>query len=175
MLITLRAQREDFQQQLQPTPEQVLPMMAWEGGSARKGYHLSIEGIRKGYLFRLQGYERVGNFTCSSIWKSREICHSVLSKGLTDAFLLLISRHFAIYSYFETSHLQKLKEMQSSKLKSSKLKTVKGQPFFIIEGTWKEYFICQKWYSWTRFSDTRLLRTPRYGQFSLSLGRHRKK
>ena len=78
MLITLRAQREDFQQQLraqwqdfqqqlQPTPEQVLSMMAYTGRFARNGYHLSIEGIRKGYLFRLQGYERVGNFTCSRI------------------------------------------------------------------------------------------------------------
>ena len=53
MLITLRAQREDyqqqlraqwqdFQQQLQPTPEQVLSMMAYTGRFRRKGVPLKV-------------------------------------------------------------------------------------------------------------------------------------
>ena len=53
MLITLRAQREDYQQQLraqwqdfqhqlQPTPEQVLSMMAYTGRFRPKGVPLKV-------------------------------------------------------------------------------------------------------------------------------------
>ena len=66
MLITLRAQREDFQQQLraqwqdfqqqlQPTPEQVLPMMAYTGRFRPKGVPLVYRRYKKGVPFQASG------------------------------------------------------------------------------------------------------------------------
>ena len=66
MLITLRAQREDFQQQLraqwqdfqqqlQPAPEQVLPMMAYTGRFRPKGVPLVYRRYKKGVPFQASG------------------------------------------------------------------------------------------------------------------------
>ena len=66
MLITLRAQREDFQQQLraqwqdfqqqlQPTPEQVLSMMAYTGRFRPKGVLFVYRRYKKGVPFQDSG------------------------------------------------------------------------------------------------------------------------
>ena len=51
-------------------PRGVFPIMAYTGGSARKGYLFQASVIRKGR-----------DFTRWSIWKGREICHLDLWKG----------------------------------------------------------------------------------------------
>ena len=55
MLITLRAQWQDFQPQLQPTPEQVLPMMAYTGRFRPKGVPLVYRRYKKGVPFQASG------------------------------------------------------------------------------------------------------------------------
>ena len=66
MLITLRAQREDFQQQLraqwqdfqqqlQPNPKQVLSMMVYTGRFRPKGVPLVYRRYKKGVPFQASG------------------------------------------------------------------------------------------------------------------------
>ena len=93
------------------TPGRVLPMMAFRGGSVRKGYHFQASVIWMGW-----------DSTSPSIYKGREICHLGLWKGPKRAnrWILLLFRArkryiFVIDSYLKDSDFQQLKGTQSSK------------------------------------------------------------